>query len=141
VPADAGFCAVSEGPETLFVWTRHRKEHVNQAVDEHRIPGMERVDELAQCLVELIFIRLCNIRRSPKKQRKESLSRWELILRDYRRIRQLMSETTLQLVEVNQRTLTTWHNERLKGQEVSVLLQGLELPEARPVALDASPVA
>ncbi|XP_048048328.1 uncharacterized protein LOC125269464 [Megalobrama amblycephala] len=99
-------------------------------------------------LVEMIFIRLCNIHRSPKKQRKESLSRWELILRDYRRIRQLilsngtvMSETTLQLVEVNQRTLTTWHNERLKGQEVSVLLQGLELPEARPVALDALPPA
>jgi hypothetical protein len=48
-----------------------------------------------------------------------------------------MSETTLQLVEVNQRTLTTWHNNRLKGQEVSVLLQGLDLPEAHPVALDA----
>lgn len=99
-------------------------------------------------LVEMIFIRLCNIHRSPKKQQRESLSRWELILRDYRRIRQLilsngtvMSETTLQLVEVNQRTLTTWHNERLKGQEVSVLLQGLQLPEARPVALDALPPA
>lgn len=99
-------------------------------------------------LVELIFIRLCDIHRSPKKQRTQSLSRWDLILRDYRRIRQLilsngtvMSETTLQLVEVNQRTLTTWHNERLKGQEVSVLLQGLELPEARPVALDALPPA
>ncbi|KAL1265440.1 hypothetical protein QQF64_003467 [Cirrhinus molitorella] len=99
-------------------------------------------------LVVMIFIRLCNIHRSPKKQRTESLSRWDLILRDYRKIRQLilsngtvMSETTLQLVEVNQRTLTTWHNTRLKGQEVSVLLQGLELPEARPVALDALPPA
>jgi len=28
VLADAGFCAVSEGNETLFVWTRRRKEHV-----------------------------------------------------------------------------------------------------------------
>lgn len=48
-----------------------------------------------------------------------------------------MSETTLQLLEVNQITLTKWHNNGLKGQEVSVLLQGLELPEPRPVALDA----
>ncbi|XP_026144138.1 uncharacterized protein LOC113119126 [Carassius auratus] len=99
-------------------------------------------------LVEMIFIRLCNIHRSTKKQLTESLSRWDLILRDYRRIRQLilsngtvMSDTTLQLVEVNQRTLTTWHNIRLKGQEVYLLLQGLDLPEARPVALDALPPA
>ncbi|XP_052441064.1 uncharacterized protein LOC127979568 [Carassius gibelio] len=99
-------------------------------------------------LVEMIFIRLCNIHRSPKKQRTECLSRWDLILRDYRKIRQLilsngtvMSDTTLQLVEVNQRTLTTWHNNRLKGQEVSLLLQGLDLPEARPVALDVLPPA
>ncbi|XP_052450243.1 uncharacterized protein LOC128011639 [Carassius gibelio] len=99
-------------------------------------------------LVEMIFIRLCNIHRSPKKQRTESLSRWDLILRDYRKIRQLilsngtvMNDTTLQLVEVNQRTLTTWHNNRLKGQEVSLLLQGLDLPEARPVALDVLPPA
>ncbi len=91
-------------------------------------------------LVEIIFIRLCNIHRSPKKQQTESLSRWNLILRDYRRIWELirsnemvMSETTLQLVEVNQRKLTMWHNNHLKGQEVSVLLQGLDLP----VALDA----
>ncbi len=96
------------------------------------------------CLVEIIFIRLCNIHRSPKKLWTESLSRWDLILCDYRRIRQLIlsngtviSETTLQLVEVNQWTLTTWHNNRLKGREVSVLLQGLDLPEARPMALDA----
>ncbi len=64
-------------------------------------------------LVEIIFIRLCNIHRSPKKQQTESLSRWNLILRDYRRIWELirsnemvMGETTLQLVEVNQRKLT-----------------------------------
>ncbi len=64
-------------------------------------------------LVEIIFIRLYNIHRSPKKQQTESLSRWNLILRDYRRIWELirsnemvMGETTLQLVEVNQRKLT-----------------------------------
>jgi len=52
-----------------------------------------------------------------------------LILLDYRRIRQLvlgnslvMGGTTLQLVEVNQNTLIQWYNNRLKKQELSVLL-------------------
>ncbi|XP_022061604.2 uncharacterized protein LOC110959137 [Acanthochromis polyacanthus] len=92
-------------------------------------------------LSETIFVRLCNIRPSPKKMGQQSISRWSLILRDYKKIRQLilangivMQDTTLQLVEVNQTTLIQWHNQRLKGQEVSVLLQGLQLPEARPVA-------
>lgn len=53
----------------------------------------------------------------------------------------VMSETTIQLVEVNQRTLTMWYNDNLKGQEISMLLQGLDLPEVRPVALDALPPA
>ncbi|TWW71505.1 hypothetical protein D4764_16G0000020 [Takifugu flavidus] len=49
---------------------------------------------------------------------------------DYKKIRQLvlcngtlMQQTTLQLVVVNQTTLMQWYNQRLKGQEVSVLLQ------------------
>ncbi|KAJ8247238.1 hypothetical protein COCON_G00234370 [Conger conger] len=95
-------------------------------------------------LVEKIFLRLSNIYRSPKKQGTVSVSRWDLILRDYRRIRQLilsnvivMQQTALQLVEA----LMTWHNERLKAQEVSVLMQGLQLPVARPVTLDTLPPA
>ncbi|XP_063052394.1 uncharacterized protein LOC134447039 [Engraulis encrasicolus] len=102
-------------------------------------------------LIELIFIRLCNIYRTPKKQGTASLSRWDCILRDYRKIRQLilmnsanhgkMRQTTLQLVVVNQTTLISWHNDRLKKQEVSVLLQGLDLPVARPVSSDPLPPA
>ncbi|KAJ8382141.1 hypothetical protein SKAU_G00029200 [Synaphobranchus kaupii] len=57
-------------------------------------------------LVESIFIRLCNIHRSPVKKMKGTLTRWTLILSDYRKIRQLllsngavMHATTLQMVE------------------------------------------
>ncbi|XP_035858117.1 uncharacterized protein LOC116056487 [Sander lucioperca] len=99
-------------------------------------------------LVEMTYVRLCNIHRSPKNKGTASLSKWDLVLRDYRKIRQLilsnsevMQHTTLQLVEVNQRMLITWHNERRKGQEVSALLQGLQLPVARPVTFDTLPPA
>lgn len=62
-------------------------------------------------VVEAIFVRLCDVHRNPKKVGKTvSLTRWSLILQDYRRIRQLilnnadvMRDTTLQLVEVNQK--------------------------------------
>jgi len=92
-------------------------------------------------LVETIFIRLCNIHNSPKKIGHQTLSRWSLILNDYKKIRQLilingiiMKDTTLQLVTVNQTTLIQWHNKRFKAQEVAILMQGLVLPDERPVA-------
>ncbi|KAK0131748.1 hypothetical protein N1851_033466 [Merluccius polli] len=59
-------------------------------------------------LVESIFVRLCNIHKSPSKKGKmdKHLTRWTLILQDYRRIRQLilangavMTSTSMQLVE------------------------------------------
>ncbi|XP_056912997.1 uncharacterized protein LOC130538958 [Takifugu flavidus] len=94
-------------------------------------------------LIETIFVRLCNIHTSPKKRGQHSVSRWPLILQDYKKIRQLvlcngtlMQQTTLQRV-VNQTTLMQWSNQRLKGQEVSVLLQGVQ----RPVAADPLPFA
>ncbi|CAB1435238.1 unnamed protein product [Pleuronectes platessa] len=88
-------------------------------------------------LVETIFIRLCNIHQSPTKKGKKATSRWSLILRDYRKIRQLlvgncrvMQGSEIQLVEVNQSTLIQWHNNRQRKQELSVLLQGTALPPA-----------
>lgn len=92
-------------------------------------------------LVETIFIRLCTIHPSPKRKGKGTLSRWSLILQDYRRIRQLvlgnslvMGGTSMQLVEVNQKTLIQWFNNRQKKQELSVLLQGIQLPQHLPEA-------
>ena len=90
-------------------------------------------------LVESIFIRLCIIHQSPAKKGKRADSRWSLILRDYRKVRQLvvgncrvMQGSEIQLVEVNQNTLIRWHNIRQKKQELSVLLQGTALPPALP---------
>nr|XP_017211153.2 uncharacterized protein LOC101883862 [Danio rerio] len=99
-------------------------------------------------LVETIFIRLCTIHPSPKRKGKGTLSRWSLILQDYRRIRQLvlgnslvMGGTSMQLVEVNQNTLIQWFNNRQKKQELSVLLQGIQLPQHLPEAQEPLPVA
>ncbi|AWP11537.1 Hypothetical protein SMAX5B_009660 [Scophthalmus maximus] len=115
-----------------------------RAVDERCVPGMERVDCLAEYLVGLrtetgqtlnnqqastlialwqnllpydqqrltytarhqsIFVKLCSIYKSRKKQGKCALTRWTLILRDYSKIRHLvlangavMQGTTLQLL-------------------------------------------
>ncbi|XP_055053697.2 uncharacterized protein [Misgurnus anguillicaudatus] len=99
-------------------------------------------------LVEAIFIRLCRIHQSPKKNEKGSCSRWSLILNDYRKIRQLilsngaiMQDTTLQLVEVNQTTLINWHNKKFKNQDQTLLLQGIDLPDPFSVAAEALPPA
>ncbi len=40
----------------------------------------------------------------------------------------------MQLVEVNQNTLIQWYNNRQKKQELSVLLQGIHLPQTLPEA-------
>ncbi|ROL52165.1 hypothetical protein DPX16_6042 [Anabarilius grahami] len=48
-----------------------------------------------------------------------------------------MGGTSLQLVEVNQNTLINWHNNRQKKQELSVLLQGIQLPQPLPEAQEA----
>ncbi|XP_029687974.1 uncharacterized protein [Takifugu rubripes] len=92
-------------------------------------------------LVENIFMRLCNLHPSPLKRGRKTDLRWSLILRDYHRIRQLvtgnalvMQDTDIQLVEVNQNTLIQWHNQRQKGLELSVRLQGTVLPTALPVS-------
>ncbi|XP_034005921.1 uncharacterized protein LOC117497984 isoform X2 [Trematomus bernacchii] len=90
-------------------------------------------------LVESIFIRLCDLHRSSVRKGKGGISRWFLILRDYTKIRQLvvgnylvMQGTQIQLVQVNQTTIITWHNSRQKKQELSVLLQGTALLPALP---------
>ncbi|ROI52211.1 hypothetical protein DPX16_3481 [Anabarilius grahami] len=72
-----------------------------------------------------------------------TVSRWDLILGDYRKIRQrilanatVMQQTTLQLVDVSHTTLVQWHNRRVKRQDSAVLMQGLHLPSQLSVAAD-----
>ncbi|KAJ4934746.1 hypothetical protein JOQ06_007529 [Pogonophryne albipinna] len=64
--------------------------------------------------------RLCVIYRSPRKRGTGTVSRWDLILEDYRKIRRrilsngtVMQQTTLQLVDVCHTTLVQWHNKRV----------------------------
>ncbi|CAM4694811.1 unnamed protein product [Leuciscus chuanchicus] len=155
------------------------------AVDDKNLPGMDRVDSLADYLLQLrdktglticnqqvndivalwhklldydkeqvVFAarqqdtRLCRIHRSPRRKGKSSSTRWTLILHDYGTIRQLllnngpiMQNTNLQLVEVNQATLVQWHNEKIRRQDLSVLLQGINLPAPLPVASEPLPPA
>ncbi|XP_058251159.1 uncharacterized protein LOC131356260 [Hemibagrus wyckioides] len=94
-------------------------------------------------IVDAIFIRLCKIYKSPRRKGKGSVTRWSMILHDYRMIRQLilnngdiMQRTNLQLVEVNQTTLVQGHNERVRRQDLSLLLQGCSMPDPLPVAAE-----
>ncbi|MEQ2317131.1 hypothetical protein AMECASPLE_039655 [Ameca splendens] len=63
-------------------------------------------------LVETIFIGLCGLHSALKRKGKGAESRWSFILKDYRKIRDLvvgnarvMQGTEIQMVEVNQNTL------------------------------------
>ncbi|XP_035999487.1 uncharacterized protein LOC105926893 isoform X4 [Fundulus heteroclitus] len=95
-------------------------------------------------LVETIFVCLCNIHRCrPKKRGKCTFYRWDLILHDYRKIRQLilangvvMQQTNLQLVDVSYTTLIQWHHKRVKRQETALVQQGLKLSSRFSVAAD-----
>ena len=95
-------------------------------------------------VVETMFVRLCQVHKSPKKGK----SRWDLIVEDYERIRQLvlsngavMDSTTLKLVHVNTRTTQQWYSKWLKRQDERVLLQGIALPPPHPVAVGPLPSA
>ncbi|XP_032379708.1 uncharacterized protein LOC116694220, partial [Etheostoma spectabile] len=103
-------------------------------------------------LVEAICIRLCNLPKNLKKKIKgkeqDYITRWTCVLQDYRKIRHLilgngaiMQSTTLQLVEINQTTLMQWHNKRVKRQDVTLILQGINLPARIAVASEALPPA
>ncbi|XP_043092083.1 uncharacterized protein LOC122342369 [Puntigrus tetrazona] len=91
---------------------------------------------------------LCAIHKSPKKKGVGTVSRWDLILEDYKKIRQriltnaaVMQQITLQLVNVSHTTLVQWHNKRVKRQDSAVLMQGLQLPSRLSVAADPLPSA
>ncbi|XP_056310462.1 uncharacterized protein LOC130221922 [Danio aesculapii] len=94
-------------------------------------------------LVETIFVRLCAIHRTPKKKGTGTVSRWDLILADCRKIRRsilanaiVMKQTNLQLVDVSHTTLVQWHNKKVKQHDTAVVMQGLQLPSRLSVAAD-----
>lgn len=65
--------------------------------------------------MEAVHIKLCQIYPSPVKQNGNTTLRWTLVGNAYKKIREtvinnarVMQQTSIQLAEVNQRTLTQW---------------------------------
>ncbi|XP_052427031.1 uncharacterized protein LOC127969237 isoform X1 [Carassius gibelio] len=104
-------------------------------------PGSPALLQSTICLVEAICMKLCALHKSPTKKAGVCTPRWSKILSDYLHIRELvlnshrlMDETTIQLFELNQRTLIQWFQQRQKNKEMSVLTQVLNLPDRIDVA-------
>ena len=121
-----------------------------ESVKRHALTTTAPLAQWPDCcrLVEAVFIRLCVIHRSPKKRGTGTVSRWDLVLEDYRRIRRrilangaVMQQTSMQLVDVSHTTLVQWHNKRVKRQDSAVVMQGLDLPSRLSVAADPLPGA
>lgn len=116
-----------------------------ESVKRHALTTTAPLAQWPDCcrLIETIFIRLCAIHRSPKKKGNGTVSRWDLILADYRKIRRcilananVMQQTNLQLVDVSHTTVVQWHNKTVKAQDSAVVMQGLKLPSRLSVAAD-----
>ncbi|XP_053199085.1 uncharacterized protein LOC128383497 [Scomber japonicus] len=121
-----------------------------ESVKRHALTTTAPLAQWPDCcrLVEAIFIRLCAIHRSPKKRGTVTVSRWDLVLEDYRQIRRrilanglVLKQTTMQLVDVSHTTLVQWHNRRVKRQDSAIVMQGLDLPSRLSVASDPLPGA
>ncbi|KAI4888925.1 hypothetical protein NFI96_005935 [Prochilodus magdalenae] len=89
----------------------------------------------ASRLVEAICLELCAIHPRGQKIAGVKVNRWAVILHDYGRIRRmvlnspaLMEATALQLFEINQRTLSVWHNLQ-KKQELAALAMEISVPD------------
>ncbi|XP_030249320.1 uncharacterized protein LOC115567157 [Sparus aurata] len=114
-----------------------------ESVKRHALTTPAPIAQWPDCcrLLEMIFIRFCAIHRSPRKKGGDTVSRWDLILEDYRKVRwrilangTIMTSTSLQLVDVSHTTLVQWHNKRVKRQDTAVIMQGLDLPSRFGVA-------
>ena len=121
-----------------------------ESVKRHALTSPGPLPQWPSCcrLIETIFVRLCNIHRSPKKKQTGTVSRWDLVLLDYRNIRRqilgngaVMQLTNLQLVDVSYTTLVQWYNSRVKRQDTQIVKQGLDIPSRLSVAADPLPPA
>ncbi|XP_052472153.1 uncharacterized protein LOC128028874 [Carassius gibelio] len=106
-------------------------------------------------VVEAICLALCRIYPAGQTIAGVRINRWAAILRDYRMIRDIvlgspgiMAQTKLKLFELNQLTISQWHNTRIKKQEREVLQQDIEpftaplvAPEQLPPVLPKLPEA
>ncbi|KAK2874526.1 hypothetical protein Q8A67_021679 [Cirrhinus molitorella] len=104
-------------------------------------------------VVEAIFTKLCTLYPNAVRCEGVRVSRFTMIARAYKHIREciltnakVMSETTIQLPEVNAATVTQWFSRRCRSQEQEILKQGIQAsdapmagPENLPAAMQKGP--
>ncbi|XP_064181123.1 uncharacterized protein LOC135249417 [Anguilla rostrata] len=100
----------------------------------------------ASRLVEAICSQLCRLHPTGYTSSGVRRTRWAAVLADYTHIRELvldnprlMAQTTLQLFELNQRTLSQWFSRRQKEWERTVLEQAVVAPSTPAVASQPLP--
>ncbi|KAF3842749.1 hypothetical protein F7725_001598, partial [Dissostichus mawsoni] len=88
-------------------------------------------------VVEAIFTRLCGLYKNTVRCEGKRVSRFTMVIRAYKHIREcvitnakVMTETTIQLPEVNVATVTQWFSRRCRSQEQQILKQGIPAPDA-----------
>ena len=107
--------------------------------------------------VEAVISRLCDLNPSPERSKGSTKTRWTLVCRAYKEIREriinngkVITETRIQMPEVNQATVSQWFIRREKKRDKETLQQGIPppplegvteqpLPEAVPCLLYTSP--
>ncbi|XP_041859650.1 uncharacterized protein LOC121651452 [Melanotaenia boesemani] len=99
-------------------------------------------------VVEAVFVKLFARYPSTVHCEGTKVSRYTVVVRAYKNIREcvitnarLMSETTIQLPEVNPATVSQWYCRRCKAQERDILKQGIpaqQAPMAAPAKLPAA---
>ncbi|XP_073719234.1 uncharacterized protein [Misgurnus anguillicaudatus] len=99
-------------------------------------------------VVEGIFIRLCALYQNAVRVNGERVTRFTMIARVYRHIREciltndrVMRETTIQLPQMNASTISDWFSKRDKSQDVGVTKQGINFPDAPMAGPEKLPAA
>ncbi|XP_074660367.1 uncharacterized protein LOC141912850, partial [Tubulanus polymorphus] len=85
--------------------------------------------------VEALISRLCDLHPGMTRTKSGTTQRWTLVMKTYRSIRDkvmsnglVVNGCNIQLVEINNTTLSQWYNKRSKRKETVVLQQGITLP-------------
>ena len=93
-------------------------------------------------VVEAICLHLCD--RHPQAKttvsssgKRQSTSRWKLIISDYTSIRnrlcnsyRLLEDTNITLFNINETTLVGWYKNAMRRDEIKMLMQGISSPSA-----------
>ncbi|RXM98253.1 hypothetical protein EOD39_13362 [Acipenser ruthenus] len=154
--------SLSNGDKQRLTYPAHHQDRLIQRQFKTTSSDTPGTDSLKRCLlgqgsgpaqwpqmsrlVEAICIQLCRLHPSSTNSKGVRTSRWAAILGDFSKVRELVlgnprlvEKSTLQLFELNQHTLSQWHNKRQKGQEQAVLQQGVAPLSASAVDPEPQP--